>query len=180
MHHSLLAVERRACSRRFPRCLPVEYVLTPHKKRGFHMVLIVYLDRVSQLDHRKLLLRIQRFMHLQRQGIIRGCSIMHTGEVHRVGRARFVLWWAKVLSSNAHTENTEVARIDADACERPRRSRQTELLIPLIVEVPAWFCPWLRLYSRWTSSNGHAEDDWMMVVCGVCLMGDSSGNWAFG
>lgn len=47
------------------------------------------------------------------------------------------------------------------------RSRKTELLLPLIVEVPAWFAPWLRTYSRWRVVNEFAWDDWLMLVSGV-------------
>ncbi|KAL9945136.1 hypothetical protein ACHAQF_004689 [Verticillium nonalfalfae] len=48
------------------------------------------------------------------------------------------------------------------------RSRKPDLLVPLIIEIPAWFSVWLRLYSRYRTVHRFEADDWIMLVCVVC------------
>lgn len=120
------------------------------------------------INHRRLVLRLQRIMHLHRCGLLQHSTDMHSRELLCRGRA----WYAIVPYQMPRPKlltNVVVARIEAEACERPQRSRQKDLLIPLAVEIPAWICPWLRAYSRWTTSNDLAVDDWLMVACGVSL-----------
>ena len=62
---------------------------------------------------------------------------------------------------------TEVARVEEGACGRSKRSRRLDLLLPLVIEIPAWFFPWLRLYSSWGIQGRVAVDDYMMMACGV-------------
>ncbi|KAM0569829.1 hypothetical protein ACHAP9_004456 [Verticillium nonalfalfae] len=45
------------------------------------------------------------------------------------------------------------------------RSRKPDLLVPLIIEIPAWFSVWLRLYSRYRTVHRFEADDWIMLVC---------------
>ncbi|KAM0494399.1 hypothetical protein ACHAPB_008072 [Verticillium nonalfalfae] len=59
----------------------------------------------------------------------------------------------------------QVARVEAEACQRPDRSRKPDLLVPLIIEIPAWFSVWLRLYSRYRTVHRFEADDWIMLVC---------------
>lgn len=47
------------------------------------------------------------------------------------------------------------------------------MYIVLAVEIPAFCFPWLRIYSRWTTIRTLALDDYLMIVCGVCMFGKS-------
>ncbi|CAH0021607.1 unnamed protein product [Clonostachys rhizophaga] len=47
------------------------------------------------------------------------------------------------------TPPKDVSKVEARVCERPYRTRKYVLFIPMMVEGPWWFCPWIRLYSRW-------------------------------
>ncbi|KAM0284539.1 hypothetical protein ACHAQH_001905 [Verticillium albo-atrum] len=62
-------------------------------------------------------------------------------------------------------EAIEVARVEAEACQRPVRSRKPALLAPLALEISAWFSVWLRLYSRYTIIHHFEADDWIMLAC---------------
>lgn len=64
---------------------------------------------------------------------------------------------------------TEVAKIEARACDRPYRNRRYQMLLPLIAEGPAWVSPWIRLYSRWLTIGQWETDDYIMLVVGVSL-----------
>jgi len=90
-----------------------------------------------------------------------------------------------VLGACSVPDALEVARVEAEACERPVRSRRQDTLIPLVLYFPAWIAPWLRLYSRWTTCDRLAVDDYMMSVCGVfytvfVVLGQVTGYMAFG
>lgn len=61
----------------------------------------------------------------------------------------------------------EVAQVEAAACERTSRSRKHVLFLPLIADVPAWFCPWILLYSRILTMGRLELDDYMVFAIGV-------------
>lgn len=65
------------------------------------------------------------------------------------------------------TAALETARLEAAGCNRPKRSRRHELYLPLIVEVPAAFMPWVRMYARWVTLHHFALDDYLMMFCAV-------------
>ncbi|KAM0602730.1 hypothetical protein ACHAP1_007343 [Verticillium nonalfalfae] len=67
----------------------------------------------------------------------------------------------------------QVARVEAEACQRPDRSRKPDLLVPLIIEIPAWFSVWLRLYSRYRTVHRFEADDWIMLVCVLFYIDES-------
>ncbi|CAH0032525.1 unnamed protein product [Clonostachys rhizophaga] len=63
-------------------------------------------------------------------------------------------------------DSLEVSRIEADACQRPYRSRRNNILYISAVDVPAWFIAWIRLYSRWAYRR-FAADDWVMLAVAI-------------
>ncbi|KAG7136444.1 hypothetical protein HYQ45_005996 [Verticillium longisporum] len=83
-------------------------------------------------------------------------------ELHPGASAFIGMWQSHELYVHLHRQ---VARVEAEACQRPVRSRKSDLLVPLIIEVPAWFSVWLRLYSRYSIVHRFEADDWIMLVC---------------
>ncbi|KFA49867.1 hypothetical protein S40293_01209 [Stachybotrys chartarum IBT 40293] len=82
-------------------------------------------------------------------------------------------------------EAMETARLEAAGCNRPKRSRRHELYLPLIVEVPAAFMPWVRMYARWVTLHHFALDDYLMMFCAIvytafAVICKISGNLGFG
>ena len=60
-----------------------------------------------------------------------------------------------------------VAQVQADICQLPDRSRKPDLYAPLSIEILAFICVLLRLYSRWYTTNGWEYDDYVMAVVAV-------------
>lgn len=61
----------------------------------------------------------------------------------------------------------DVRRVETTACDRPRRSRKTQLLLPIAVVAVAFVMIHVRMLSRRVVS-GHLEtDDFVMIACGV-------------
>lgn len=55
-------------------------------------------------------------------------------------------------------------------CQRPRRSRKVDIFATLAVEIPAFVCALLRLFSRWhTAAHFEADDYVMLVVTGIWI-----------
>ena len=44
------------------------------------------------------------------------------------------------------------------------------MLFALIAEIPAAFCPWLRLWANWTLQDKLAADDYIMTVAGFLYL----------
>ncbi|KAG9257508.1 CFEM domain-containing protein [Emericellopsis atlantica] len=78
-----------------------------------------------------------------------------------------------ILGTCSVRDALEVGRVEAEACERPVRSRRQDILIPLAAYLPAWIAPWLRLYSRWTTCDRLAIDDYMMSICAIFYVDES-------
>jgi hypothetical protein len=55
-------------------------------------------------------------------------------------------------------------RAEATLCQRPQRSRKPSLFAPLAVEIPAFVCALLRLFSRWYTTARFEIDDYVMLV----------------
>lgn len=72
-------------------------------------------------------------------------------------------WRGKTANSSL----LDVARFQADNCERPRRNRKVVQYYALVIELLAWVCPWIRLYSRWVTVRSFDVDDWLMLVSNV-------------
>jgi hypothetical protein len=90
-----------------------------------------------------------------------------------------------VIKSCKPLEAIEIARVQAEACQWPVRNRRADLLLPLIVEIPAVFCPFIRMYARWSTIRKLASDDWLVLLAGitytaVLLIAQINGNKAFG
>jgi hypothetical protein len=60
-----------------------------------------------------------------------------------------------------------VSRINAEACNKPKRSRTSELLAPLVLEILAMMFLGARFYSRWITIRRFETDDIVMLVTGV-------------
>lgn len=74
------------------------------------------------------------------------------------------LW---TLLTRVTTTTTDISRAVADSCGVPRRSRKDILMLAWIAEIPAFFCPWLRLYTNWKLQAQLALDDYLMTAAGV-------------
>lgn len=74
---------------------------------------------------------------------------------------------ACIIKNCAVLEAIDIAKIQADACNWPVRDRRGDLKLPLIVEIPAMFCPFLRMYARWTTLGKLAVDDYLVFLAGV-------------
>ncbi|KAI9158343.1 Satratoxin biosynthesis SC14 cluster protein [Paramyrothecium foliicola] len=90
-----------------------------------------------------------------------------------------------VVGSCSIIEALDIGRIQAEACQWPVRNRQIDLLLPLIVQVPAALCPWLRLYARWSTSGRLALDDYLVAIAGIAFVAlifiaQINGHMAFG
>jgi hypothetical protein len=58
----------------------------------------------------------------------------------------------------------------SDGCGLSKRDQRHKLLLPLIAEVPAAFCPWLRLYANWALQDKLAMDDYIMTFAGLLYL----------
>ncbi|KAH7329183.1 hypothetical protein B0I35DRAFT_473809 [Stachybotrys elegans] len=72
-----------------------------------------------------------------------------------------------ILNTCNVTDAILVAGLEAQACDRPVRDRHTDLILPLVIQIPAFFCPWLRLYSRWTLVQHLAVDDYLVLAAAL-------------
>ncbi|CAH0047527.1 unnamed protein product [Clonostachys solani] len=59
-----------------------------------------------------------------------------------------------------------IQKFGTSLCNIPPRSRKHELLIPLVLQIPAWLCIWARLYSNWRTMGRWKPDDWVVFVVG--------------
>lgn len=95
--------------------------------------------------------------------------------------AQWIKDWVRIMRRTSslfrrngpNKRDTEISRIEASACGRPVRSKKHTLFIPLIVEATAWVCPWVRLYSRWSTQGRWALDDQIMFLTGVSRRTDT-------
>ncbi|CAH0054719.1 unnamed protein product [Clonostachys solani] len=90
-----------------------------------------------------------------------------------------------VVSKCQASDALKVAQVEAAACERTSRSRKHVLFLPLIADVPAWFCPWILLYSRILTMGRLELDDYMVLAIGaiytpLLVLGKYTGYLAFG
>lgn len=60
--------------------------------------------------------------------------------------------------------NQDTVRFEADICHKPRRSRKPDILATFAVEIPAFICALLRLFSRWYTAAHFELDDYVMLV----------------
>ncbi|KAF6820310.1 CFEM domain-containing protein [Colletotrichum plurivorum] len=84
-----------------------------------------------------------------------------------------------------NTRASEVARIQADACQKPVRERKVDILAPMAIQITGFLAVPLRLYARWSTMHRFATDDWIMLVCGLLfavfvVLGQLAGAIAFG
>ncbi|CAI6087901.1 unnamed protein product [Clonostachys chloroleuca] len=92
---------------------------------------------------------------------------------------------ACITSNCPAQEALNASKVEARVCERPYRTRKYVLFIPMMVEGPSWFCPWIRLYSRWLTLGRWELDDWVMFRVGLLysvflVLGNYTGYLAFG
>lgn len=66
--------------------------------------------------------------------------------------------------------STAAAKVEAEACGRPYRDRRSALFTAIPIQVVTFVIVCLRLLSRWNMSHSFEADDWIMVVCLVCLL----------
>ncbi|KFA71350.1 hypothetical protein S40288_08957 [Stachybotrys chartarum IBT 40288] len=59
----------------------------------------------------------------------------------------------------------ETAKVEAEACERPRRDRRWVLWPALAILIVAWIAVFTRLAERWYTFRRYQTDDWIMLVC---------------
>ncbi|KEY66972.1 hypothetical protein S7711_05092 [Stachybotrys chartarum IBT 7711] len=100
----------------------------------------------------------QKFMDSARQCIVDSCSI---------------------------PEAMVAATLEAEACNRPERSRKADLLSVLVIEIPASLAPWAHVYARWTSLHTFEIDDYLIIFAGIAFailvsMAQWNGYRAFG
>ncbi|KAL6413757.1 CFEM domain-containing protein [Ilyonectria robusta] len=60
-----------------------------------------------------------------------------------------------------------VNEVQYQACDKPIQTREKRFYYLLAAEIPAWICPWLRLFSSWRSLEGVRGDDYVMSACWV-------------
>ncbi|KAK1772292.1 hypothetical protein QBC33DRAFT_4525 [Phialemonium atrogriseum] len=82
-------------------------------------------------------------------------------------------------------EAIDTARIEAEACQRPRRSRKQDLLAVISIETFAFLCVLLRLFSRWYTMAHFELDDYIMIAVTMIyvpfeVIGQIAGAMAFG
>ena len=53
--------------------------------------------------------------------------------------------------------------MEAEACQRPRRSRRQDILAVISIEALAFLCVLLRLFSRWYTVAHFEMDDYIMI-----------------
>ncbi|KAF6802900.1 CFEM domain-containing protein [Colletotrichum sojae] len=90
-----------------------------------------------------------------------------------------------LLDRCTRLETLKVARIQADACQKPVRERKVDILAPMAIQITGFLAVPLRLYTRWTTMHRFATDDWIMLVCGLLfavfvVLGQVAGAIAFG
>ncbi|KAF6823495.1 CFEM domain-containing protein [Colletotrichum musicola] len=90
-----------------------------------------------------------------------------------------------LLDRCTRLETLKVARIQADACQKPVRERKVDILAPMAIQITGFLAVPLRLYARWSTMHRFATDDWIMLVCGVLfavfvVLGQLAGAIAFG
>ncbi|OIW23035.1 hypothetical protein CONLIGDRAFT_550013, partial [Coniochaeta ligniaria NRRL 30616] len=61
-------------------------------------------------------------------------------------------------------EAIDTTRVEAGMCQKPRRSRKADIFATLAVEIPAFICALLRLFSRWYTAAHFELDDYVMLV----------------
>ncbi|KAL2205430.1 hypothetical protein CC79DRAFT_1256850, partial [Sarocladium strictum] len=71
-----------------------------------------------------------------------------------------------ILEECSTLDALDVTRSVSQGCGLERRNRKTILLFPLIAEIPAAFCPWLRLFTNWRLAGKVALDDYLMTAAG--------------
>nr|RBQ88678.1 hypothetical protein FVER53263_21150 [Fusarium verticillioides] len=64
-------------------------------------------------------------------------------------------------------ERFDIAKIYANACDSKQKDNRNNHYVLLVVEIPAWIFPWLRLYLSWITYESLSLDDYVMVVCGL-------------
>ncbi|KAF4817812.1 Satratoxin biosynthesis SC1 cluster protein 4 [Colletotrichum siamense] len=90
-----------------------------------------------------------------------------------------------LLANCTRIEALDVARIEAEACNRPTRERKVDILAPLAIQITGFLMVPLRLYARWTTMHHFAPDDWIMLFTGLMfavfvVLGQIAGAVAFG
>lgn len=88
-------------------------------------------------------------------------------ELYEDRSIRSVLSLPNLLEKHTNTP-IDVARIEAEACNRPTRERKVDILAPLAIQITGFLMVPLRLYARWTTMHHFAPDDWIMLFTGVC------------
>ncbi|KAM5355567.1 hypothetical protein ACJ41O_002213 [Fusarium nematophilum] len=68
------------------------------------------------------------------------------------------------LESNEHLD---IVKIRARVCDDEPKSRRNDHYVLLAAEIPAWLCPWLRVWSSWLTCDGLLLDDYVIVGGGV-------------
>ncbi|KAH7323090.1 hypothetical protein B0I35DRAFT_510300 [Stachybotrys elegans] len=71
---------------------------------------------------------------------------------------------ACITESCSIEDSLHAARIEADACNRPRRNRKKDVLLALILEVPAFLAPIGHIYSRSSTVTKFAVDDYLFIA----------------
>jgi hypothetical protein len=94
------------------------------------------------------------------------------GSTRSVCFAVFVQYVAHLLTVATITRQTELTAAETargawETCGHNSRSRRTDMLAPLSVEVPALLCVLLRLFSRWWTVSYFEADDYIMMVVTV-------------
>ncbi|KAK1958578.1 hypothetical protein LY78DRAFT_373371 [Colletotrichum sublineola] len=82
-------------------------------------------------------------------------------------------------------EAINVARLEAEGCQRPVRNRKVEILAPIVIQVIGLLMVPLRLYARWTTVHRIETDDWIIAFCALVFIvfvvfGQLAGWVAFG
>ncbi|KAH6990650.1 hypothetical protein BKA56DRAFT_667198 [Ilyonectria sp. MPI-CAGE-AT-0026] len=79
--------------------------------------------------------------------------------------------WGKsqdcILQNCSVLDRLWVNEVQYQACDKPIQTREKRFYYLLAAEIPAWICPWLRLFSSWRSSEGVRGDDYVMSACWV-------------
>lgn len=94
----------------------------------------------------------------------------YTPESSSVCRSAVLFWRRLViyfLSSSIKAlanDNPDTARIEANVCQKPERSRKRDIFATLAVEIPAFFCALLRLFVRWYTAPRFEIDDYVMLL----------------
>ncbi|KAK7229958.1 hypothetical protein V2G26_002128 [Clonostachys chloroleuca] len=76
-----------------------------------------------------------------------------------------------VMENCGMKDTIAIQKFGASLCNIPPRSRKHELLIPLVIQIPAWLCIWARLYSSWRTTGRWKLDDWLILVVGFIFTG---------